>query len=219
MRKKRFRFFKFSKNARYTMYSNSIENPAGCKGYAENSNEGRGMAVRKVKKSCAGYRGVLLSLFLFFVFFVNSAQAASLPDVLGELGETGGPDRWVADPPRATALETASENLGLWQNRVYRRAAPIASVEVSLMEGEGFGTLYIPDGAASDGALFPASSGYETLKIDGKYAILESSELTGLSLSVALGRNRTLLAESAGLSAEELRGFTERLVRALPAEE
>jgi hypothetical protein len=203
------------------MYSNSIENPAGCKGYAGNSNEGRGMAVRKVKKLRAGCRGVLLSLFLFFVFFVNSAQAASLPDVLGE---AGGPDRWAADPPRATALETASENLGLWQNRVYRRAAPIASVEVSLMEGEGFGTLYVPDGkavpdeTASDGALFPASSGYETLKIDGKYAILESSELTGRSLSVALGRNRTLLAESTGLSAEELRSFTERLVRALPAD-
>jgi hypothetical protein len=173
------------------------------------------MVMKKVKKTRARCTGGL-SLFLFF-FFAFSAQGASLPDVLGE---TGGSDRWVADPPWDTVLKTASENLGLWQNRVYRRTAPIASVEVSLMEGEGFGTLYVPDGkTASDGALFPASSAYETLKIDGKYAILESSELTGLSLSVALGRNRTLLTESAGLSAEELRGFVERLVRALTAEE
>jgi hypothetical protein len=144
-----------------------------------------------------------------------------LPDILDEPGA----DRWIADPPKVTTLETASENFGRWENRVYRRTAPIASVEVNLMEGEGFGAPYIPaDGAVMDGtvadtntALFPASSAYETLKIDGKCAILESSELTGRALSVALGGNRTLLAESAGLSAEELRGFAERLVRALRA--
>jgi hypothetical protein len=163
-------------------------------------------------------------LFLF-LFFALPAQGASLPDVLGEAGD---PERWVADPPRITALETGSENLGLWQNRVYRRSAPIASVEVNLIEGEGFGALYIPGGeplpgkpvpdSNSNDALFPASPAYETLKIEGKYAILESSELTGRALSVALGGNRTLLAESAGLSPEELRGFAERLIRALPAE-
>jgi hypothetical protein len=173
-----------------------------------------------MKKTCGERAGASLALLflLFFVFSVNPAQGASLPDVLGE---PGGADGWAAGPPRATALDTASENLGVWQNRVYRRAAPIASVGVSLMEGKGFGTLYIPgsgDAAGLPDALFPASSSCETLKIGGKYAILESGGLTGQALSVALGKNRTLLAESAGLSAEELIAFAEKLVRALPAE-
>jgi hypothetical protein len=163
----------------------------------------------------------LFSLFFsLLALFALPARGASLPDVL----EAGEDERWAAGPSRVTALDTGSENLGRWQYRVYRRAAPAASVEVHLMEGEGFGSLYIPkSGPASDDALpralFPASPAYETLKIDGKYAILESDKLTGSALSVALGGNRTLLAESASLSPEELCGFAEKLIRALAAEE
>jgi hypothetical protein len=166
--------------------------------------------------------GVFLFLWSVFSLLALPALGTPLPDILGEPGG----ELWVAGPPRVTALEVGSENLGQWQNRIYRRTAPIASVEVNLMEGEGFGAPYVPgadaaDGPAADvdGALFPASSAYETLKIGEKYAILESNELTGVALSVALGGNRTLLAESAGLSPEELSGFAERLIRALPAEE
>jgi hypothetical protein len=151
------------------------------------------------------------------------ARGASLPDALGEAGDPG---RWVADPPRATELKIGSESLGQWQNRIYRRAAPIASVEVNLMEGKGFGAPYIPGSDPLPDApplnkndvLFPAWSVYETLRIEGKHAVLESSELTGRALSVALGGHRTLLAESVSLSVEELRDFTEQLIRALPAE-
>jgi hypothetical protein len=160
-------------------------------------------------------------LFFFLAFLANPAWGAFLPDVLDE---AGGTDRWIADPPRVMTLETASENLGRWQNRVYRRTAPIASVEVHLMEGEGFGPPYIPGsgGTAAEEpgeALFPASETYEMLKIEGKCAILESSALTGWALSVALGGKRTLLLESASLPPKELFGFAERLIRFLPAEE
>jgi hypothetical protein len=182
------------------------------------------MGIDAWRNHAGGARGHLLiwpGFFLaFLVFFVSPAWGASLPDVLDE---AGGPGRWAAGPLRVTALETASENLGRWQNRVYRRTAPIASVEVHLMEGEGFGPPYIPGSAAAAGdsgeALFPASAAYETLKIEGNCAILESSELTGRALSVALGGNRTLLIESAGLSPEELLGFAGRLIRILSLEE
>jgi hypothetical protein len=161
-------------------------------------------------------RGVLFSIFrLGLLFFALPAWGAPLPDVL-----IVGADRWVADLPRDTALtatlEKGTKNLGQWQNRVYRRAEPISSVEVNLMEGEGFGVPYFPEGAVlSNDQLFPASPAYETLSVRGRRAILETDRLTGSAISVALDARLTLLTESVSLSPSELLIFTDYLIQSL----
>jgi hypothetical protein len=102
--------------------------------------------------------------------------------------------------------------MGVWENRVYSRAAPRASAEADLTEGPGFGTLYAPPGqVTANDAPIGFGSVYETLSAAGKSAILEEGEGTGRTVAVALGKNRTLTLWSAALSREELIDFAKRL--------
>ena len=152
----------------------------------------------------------LIALLSSGFVFGFPAQAAPLPDVL---------DEWTSTPIMTTELNTASEDLGLWQNRIYTRTAPIASVEINLMEGAGTGTLWIPEGdVARNDAPLGFSSLYRTLNITGKRAILERGEVTGQALSIKLDRYRTLTLESKSLSEEELLDFAARLIAALQAD-
>ena len=161
-----------------------------------------------MKKSyiCAVSFGFLLcALTLAF-----ATEAAPLPDAM---------DEWSATPIQSTKLDVGSEDLGTWRNRVYTRTAPIASIEVNLTEGAGFGTLYVPDteGRNNDAPIGFAST-YETLNIADKRAILERGEVTGQALAIAFDKNKTLTLESKSVSTEELLDFAERLVRALQVE-
>ena len=153
------------------------------------------------------YASIAATLSFFFCLSPCSAYAAPLPDVL---------DEWHADPIATREFRTASEDLGQWQNRIYRRAAPIAGVEVGLMEGSGPGTLRVPDKPTpQNDAPLGFVSTYRTLNIAGKRAILERGEVTGQALAVALDKNRTLTLETKSLSEEEFLNFAERLVYAL----
>jgi hypothetical protein len=138
-----------------------------------------------------------------FVLSRGVSAWGALPDAVEE---------WRADPPRVTELKAGGKVMGLWQNRVYRRAAPPASAEADLMEGAGLGTLYTPPGQiAANDAPIGFGSLYETLSVAGKRAILEEGGITGRAVAVALGKNRTLTVGSASLSSEELLSLAERL--------
>ncbi|MDR1049439.1 MAG: hypothetical protein LBL51_06745, partial [Synergistaceae bacterium] len=114
-----------------------------------------------------------------FVLSAGSSAWGALPDAVGE---------WRAAPARVTELKTGSGVMGVWENRVYSRAAPRASAEADLTEGPGFGTLYAPPGQVSaNDAPIGFGSVYETLSAAGKSAILEEGEGTGRTVAVALG--------------------------------
>ena len=157
-----------------------------------------------------------------------------MPDVIKDLGE------WQASPERVTdfslfspsspsslssQVKTAKtpEVLGQWSYRVYTRTAPIARIEVNLMEGPGPGTLFVPQGEAAvnkknkNEERLGFSPTYETFlstNVAGYPAILESGIL-GQALCVALGKNRTLTLETQSLSSEELLKWAEKLITAL----
>ena len=153
---------------------------------------------------------------LAFIALAKNANAANLPDTL---------DEWRGTLVQATEFITTKddENLGQWQNRVYIRDAPIASVEANLMEGPGTGTLFVPEGNTPDGGIaknkapLGFASVYETLNIAGKRAILERGDVTGQALAVALGENKTLTLETNSLSREELLDFAQTLIVLLEA--
>ena len=156
-------------------------------------------------------RAVFLGFLWCTMFLISAAvEAAPLPDVM---------DEWQSGPIHTTTLDVGSEDLGTWRNRVYTRTSPIASIEVNLTEGPGFGTLFVPDTEGrTDDAPIGFSSTYETLNIADKRAILERGDVTGQALAVAFDKNMTLTLESKSVSAEELLDFAERLIRALQAE-
>lgn len=149
------------------------------------------------------------SIFMAFFFapVPLPAQAAPLPDAL---------DEWHATPTATTRFQTASEDLGRWQSRTYTRTAPIAKIEVDLMEGPGPGTLRVPESSATkNDAPLGFVSTYKTLNVSGKRAILEREEVMGQALAVAFDRDRTLTIETRSVSEEELLNFAERLIHAL----
>ncbi|MDR1731270.1 MAG: hypothetical protein LBR61_04165 [Synergistaceae bacterium] len=149
---------------------------------------------------------VLFSAMIFSLraFVVSPAEGAPLPDALGE---------WRTEPPVSVRFETASHDLGVWENRTYIRAAPPASIGVDWMEGAGPGTLRVPEGEISrDDAPLGFVSVYKTLDVAGKSAILERGEVTGQVMAVAFGKNRTLTFETKSVSEEELLTFAARLV-------
>ena len=126
-----------------------------------------------------------------------------MPDVLGE---------WLASSEHITELKA----LGRWLSRIYTRKAPIASVEVNLMEGSGPGTLFVPEGeVAANDAPIGFSSTYETLNVAGHRGILERGEITGQALAISLSKDRTLTLETKSLSREEFLDFAEKLTAAL----
>ncbi|MDR2522197.1 MAG: hypothetical protein LBC93_00620 [Synergistaceae bacterium] len=156
------------------------------------------------------YRRGLAAAFLAGLL-AGSAHAADLPAKVGE---------WRGTPPRVTefTLTQNNENVGTWKNRVYTRAAPLASVEANLMEGPGPGTFFVPENGVpqgpANGPLGPPPA-YEVLNIAGKHAILENEEATGQALAVALGKDRTLTLETKNLSREELLSFARELITIL----
>ncbi|MDR1979415.1 MAG: hypothetical protein LBQ42_11840 [Synergistaceae bacterium] len=162
--------------------------------------------MKMAKTTYAARLLAVWALLSAILAFAPTADAASMPDAL---------DEWRASPERITELK-GSEPLGQWANRTYSRTAPIASVEVNLMEGPGPGPLFVPEGkvAADDGPL-GFSSTYETLNVGRHRGILERGEVTGQALAIALGKNRTLTLETGSLSTEELLGFAEKLIKAI----
>ncbi|MDR2528750.1 MAG: hypothetical protein LBD04_07025 [Synergistaceae bacterium] len=137
------------------------------------------------------------------MFAPSAAHTADLPEKVGE---------WRGMPAQVTefTLTKDNENVGRWENRVYTRAAPIASVEANLMKGSGPGTLFVHE----EGNEFTPPP-YEVLNIAGKRAILEYEEATGQALAVALGKDSTLTLESKSLSREELLSFARNLIAIL----
>jgi hypothetical protein len=155
------------------------------------------LAMKNIPAACC------LIAVLVCATFASGAHALPMPDELGE---------WRVSSEHVTELNTH----GQWANRIYTRKAPMASVEVNLMEGPGPGTLFVPEGevAANAGPL-GFSSTYETLNLAGHPAILECGEITGQALAVSLGKDRTLTLETKSLSREEFLDFAEKLTAAL----
>ncbi|MFC2593889.1 MAG: hypothetical protein ACFNW0_02350 [Fretibacterium sp.] len=150
-----------------------------------------------------GRSSLCLTLFLTFMLLCPSstASAGPLPDAVGP---------WLAESGDAIPFRTASEDLGVWHNRIYTRSAPPGRIEAILMEGPGPGTLLVPQGAVSADDL-PLGFGarYQTLDIAGRRAVLERQDILGTALAIELGKNKTLTLESAGASQEELTEFAE----------
>ena len=89
-----------------------------------------------------GRSSLCLTLFLTFMLLCPSSSAAvgPLPDLVGP---------WLAESGDAIPFRTASEDLGVWHNRIYTRSAPPGRIEAILMEGPGPGTLLVPQGTVS----------------------------------------------------------------------
>lgn len=140
-----------------------------------------------------------LAALLLFLLPLPQSAAGPLPGAVGP---------WVGASEDVLPLKTASEDHGVWRNRVYIRNAPPARIEAILMEGPGPGTLRVPEGAVSADD-FPIGFGarYGTLEVAGRRAILERQDLLGLALAVVLGPNRTLTLESRSTHLEELLAF------------
>ena len=146
------------------------------------------------------YRRSYLCLTVFFMFMLlrpfSSAASSPLPDTVG---------LWRAESGDAIPFRTASEDLGVWHNRIYMRSTPPGRIEAILMEGPGPGTLLVPRGMVSADDL-PLGFGarYQTLDVAGHRAILERQDILGMALAIELGKDKTLTLESTGASQDEL---------------
>ena len=142
-----------------------------------------------------------LTVFLMLMFLhpFSSAASSPLPDTVG---------LWRAESGDTIPFRTASEDLGVWHNRIYMRSTPPGRIEAILMEGPGPGTLLVPQGAVSADDL-PLGFGarYQTIDVAGRRAVLERQDILGTALAIELGKDRTLTLESAGASQEELVEF------------
>ncbi|MDR2179002.1 MAG: hypothetical protein LBP21_01715 [Synergistaceae bacterium] len=159
--------------------------------------------MKGTKTNCTA-RGLVAAFLLCAILaLTSSAHGQPMPDVLGE---------WRASLERVAELNAH----GRWSNRVYTHQAPIAGVEVNLMEGPGPGTLFVPEGeVAANDAPLGFSSTYETLNVAGHRGILERGEILGQALAISLGKDRTLTLETKSLSREEFLSFAEKLTAAL----
>ena len=145
-----------------------------------------------------------LAVLLLFLSPLSPSEAGPLPDAVGP---------WTGASEDILPLKTASEDLGVWRNRVYARSAPPARIEAILMEGPGPGTLRVPQGAVSADD-FPIGFGarYGILEVVGRRAVLERQDLLGLALAVVLGPSRTLTLESRSVPLEKLLAFAEEFI-------
>jgi len=125
-------------------------------------------------------------------------------------------ENWRLTSEHVANLATA-ENQGTWVSASYTRSEPIANIEVQLMEGPGFGGLFVPEGMiySNDGTIGFYSSAYETLNVAGRRAVWERSSITGHALAVSLEARTTVTFESRGVSREDLLSFAENMIEAL----
>ena len=175
------------------------------------NNKKTGAWRRRVKKYAIPFRAAVAATALV-IALTSMACASFLP---GKLGDWRLSSEHVTELIESGSEVLSSKDLGKWTNAFYVRNAPIAGIEVQLMEGPGPGGLFVPEGVvSSDDGPIGFLSTYETLDVAGRRALLERNDVTGQALAVALGM-RTVTFEASGISREELLDFAAILIEEL----
>ena len=137
-------------------------------------------------------------LLLIFIFMLQSScGAAELPEKILDFSRT--PEDFVTP----LILDATSEDAGKIIYRTYERKSPRSTFQIILTEGNGTGSLYVPDQTKNSKGLMPASE-YKILEINGKKAVIENQSYLPLALAVAVDNNIVLNIESSSLNQEEL---------------
>ena len=144
-------------------------------------------------------------LAALMIFACGEAFALELPENVGA---------WHSVSTNILPLITDynGESHGTVTYRTYRRELPSGFLDVILTEGTGTGSLYIPEKVNTEGGMMPSDSGYETLRVSGHDAIIESQSYMPLVLAVNAGDNITLNLESSSANREELIMIAEEIL-------
>ena len=144
-------------------------------------------------------------LAALIILVCSRVYALELPDNIGE---------WHSVSTNILPLITDynGESHGTVTYRTYKRELPSAFLEVILTEGTGTGNLYVPEKVNGTEGMMPSDSGFETLKVSGHNAIIESQSYMPLVLAVNAGDNITLNLESPSANKEELIRIAEEIL-------
>ena len=142
---------------------------------------------------------------LMMLMLAACAEALELPEAVSEW-------RCVSEHVTPLVLDANGENLGRIVYRNYEREAPKSYVQVILTEGRGTGSLYVPEHVRDSQGVMPSESGYKTLSVSGRRAILEEHSYMPLALAIDAGDNLILTLESSSLTEQELLSFAEEVL-------
>lgn len=139
----------------------------------------------------------LLTLWAVSFAFCGQVYAGVLPDEIGEWHK-------VSENILPLITEYNHESHGRVIYRTYKRESPLGVLDVILTEGTGTGNLYVPENVNAVKGMLPGDSGFETVKVSGHDAIIESQPYMPLVLAVNAGDNITLNLESLSANKDEL---------------
>ena len=148
---------------------------------------------------------------LLVLVFPSISTALELPNKISEWRSTG---EYVV--PLITQPDNVDLGRCVYKN--YVSNSPRGELQIILTEGNGAGTLYVPDevkNSDSSKMLLPSNSGYRVMSISGKRAVLEINENLPVSLAVRYDENITLTIETNSLNGQEIKIFAESLLAAL----
>ena len=80
-----------------------------------------------------------------------------------------------------------------------------------LTQGEGTGSLYIPESVNGSKGVMPSGSGYEVIEIAGHNAVIEEHEYLPMSLAVDVSKDTVLTVE--GTDRENVIRFAREILR------
>ena len=136
-------------------------------------------------------------LALIILMICSPVYALEVPDAIGEW-------RMAGENIMPLITEYNQEVLGRVVYRTYKRENPSGVLEIIITEGEGAGSLYVPEKVNSNDGMMPSDSGFEVLSVAGHNAIIEKQSFMPLVLAVNAGDNITINLESSSAGKDEL---------------
>ena len=109
-------------------------------------------------------------------------------------------------------LDANSEDMGKIIYKTYENNNSKKTFEIIFTQGNGTGSLYIPEEIKNSKGVMPSDSEYKILEVKGKKAILENQSYLPLALSVNFDDNIVLNIESSSLNQEELIKIAEEIL-------
>lgn len=159
-----------------------------------------------MKRMIAGIVILILAISLPALASGNniSERSSNLPDIEG----------WQTIEENIVDFDTPSGNYGSWERKIIIEKASGNKIEIHLFTGQGPGPMYIPRGKIrTDDRPVGFGATYETIKIGGFRAIIESYPYIGLALAISLGPERTLCMESRNIPREQIIAKAEMLLK------
>lgn len=134
---------------------------------------------------------------ILLLCFVSDSSALNLPDNINE---------WhcINEYILPIVPDADSKDLGRCVYKNYVRKNSSGELQIILTEGQGTGSLYIPDEKGKYKGVMPSDSEYKILVISGHKSILEIYKHMPLALAVSLSGDIIITIETDSLDEENI---------------